>query len=199
MIAVEDVKKKMDASIEALKRELMKIRTGRASLALLDGVRVNAYGSLMPLAQVGTLTVPESSTIAIKPWDPKMLPMIEKAILASDLGLTPANDGHVVRLSIPPLTGERRAELVKQVKKIGESYKVAVRNVRRDTNDALKKLKKDKEISEDEMTRLQDEIQKSTDACIATIDTLTDGAGTRQGETKPNNYEIGRASCRERV
>ena len=172
MIAVEDVKKKMDASIEALKRELMKIRTGRASLALLDGVRVNAYGSLMPLAQVGTLTVPESRTIAIKPWDPKMLPMIEKAILASDLGLTPANDGHVVRLSIPPLTGERRAELVKQVKKIGESYKVAVRNVRRDTNDALKKLKKDKEISEDEMTRLQDEIQKSTDACIATIDTV---------------------------
>ena len=172
MIAVEDVKKKMDASIEALKRELMKIRTGRASLALLDGVRVNAYGSLMPLAQVGTLTVPESSIIAIKPWDPKMLPMIEKAILASDLGLTPANDGHVVRLSIPPLTGERRAELVKQVKKIGESYKVAVRNVRRDTNDALKKLKKDKEISEDEMTRLQDEIQKSTDACIATIDTV---------------------------
>lgn len=172
MIAVEDVKKKMDASIEALKRELMKIRTGRASLALLNGVRVNAYGSLMPLAQVGTLTVPESSTIAIKPWDPKMLPMIEKAILASDLGLTPANDGHVVRLSIPPLTGERRAELVKQVKKIGESYKVAVRNVRRDTNDALKKLKKDKEISEDEMTRLQDEIQKSTDACIATIDTV---------------------------
>ena len=162
----------MDASIEALKRELMKIRTGRASLALLDGVRVNAYGSLMPLAQVGTLTVPESSTIAIKPWDFKMLPMIEKAILASDLGLTPANDGHVVRLSIPPLTGERRAELVKQVKKIGESYKVAVRNVRRDTNDALKKLKKDKEISEDEMTRLQDEIQKSTDACIATIDTV---------------------------
>ena len=101
-----------------------------------------------------------------------MLPMIEKAILASDLGLTPANDGHVVRLSIPPLTGERRAELVKQVKKIGESYKVAVHNVRRDTNDALKKLKKDKEISEDEMTRLQDEIQKSTDACIATIDTV---------------------------
>ena len=101
MIAVENVRKKMDASIEALKRELMKIRTGRASLALLDGVRVNAYGSLMPLAQVGTLTVPESSTIAIKPWNPKMLPIIEKAILASDLGLTPANDGHVVRLSIP--------------------------------------------------------------------------------------------------
>ena len=118
------------------------------------------------------MTVPESSTIAIKPWDPKMLPMIEKAILASDLGLTPANDGHVVRLSIPPLTGERRAELVKQVKKIGESYKVAVRNVRRDTNDALKKLKKDKEISEDDQKRSEAEVQKITDKEIAAIDQL---------------------------
>lgn len=172
MVSVEDVKKKMETSIEALKRELSKIRTGRASLALLDGIKVNAYGSNLPLAQVGTMTVPENNMIAIKPWDPKMLPMIEKAILASDLGLTPANDGHVVRLTIPPLTGERRAELVKQVKKIGEGYKVAVRNVRRDFNDALKKQKKNKEISEDDMSRLQDEIQKATDACIADIDAI---------------------------
>ena len=172
MVSVEDVKKKMVTSIEALKRELSKIRTGRASLALLDGIKVNAYGSNLPLAQVGTMTVPENNMIAIKPWDPKMLPMIEKAILASDLGLTPANDGHVVRLTIPPLTGERRAELVKQVKKIGEGYKVAVRNVRRDFNDALKKQKKNKEISEDDMSRLQDEIQKATDACIADIDAI---------------------------
>ena len=172
MVSVEDVKKKMETSIEALKRELSKIRTGRASLALLDGIKVNAYGSNLPLAQVGTMTVPENNMIAIKPWDPKMLPMIEKAILASDLGLTPANDGHVVRLTIPPLTGERRAELVKQVKKIGEGYKVAIRNVRRDFNDALKKQKKNKEISEDDMSRLQDEIQKATDACIADIDAI---------------------------
>ena len=143
MIDVKDVKDKMEASIEALKRELVKIRTGRASLALLEGIKVNAYGSIMPIAQVGTMTIPENNMIAIKPWDPQVLGMIEKAILASDLGLTPANDGHVIRLTIPPLTGERRAELVKQVKKIGEEYKVAVRNVRRDTNDVLKKLKKD--------------------------------------------------------
>ena len=146
MLDVKDVKDKMEASIEALKRELQKIRTGRASLALLDGIKVNAYGSQMPIAQVGTMTIPENNMIAIKPWDPQTLAMIEKAILASDLGLTPANDGSVIRLTIPPLTGERRAELVKQVKKIGEEYKVAVRNVRRDSNDVLKKLKKDKEI-----------------------------------------------------
>ena len=170
MITVKEVKDKMDAGLEALKRELSKIRTGRASLALLDGIKVNAYGSPMPIAQCAALTVPENNLIAIKPWDPKTLAAIEKAIRASDLGLTPANDGQVIRLTIPPLTGERRAELVKQVKKIGENYKVAARNVRRDTNDALKKLKKDKEISEDEASRLQDEIQKATDAAISAID-----------------------------
>lgn len=175
MIDVKDVKDKMEASIEALKRELVKIRTGRASLALLEGIKVNAYGSVMPIAQVGTMTIPENNMIAIKPWDPQTLSMIEKAILASDLGLTPANDGHVIRLTIPPLTGERRAELVKQVKKIGEEYKVAVRNVRRDTNDALKKLKKDKEISEDDMFRLQEETQKATDSYITTIDGIIEG------------------------
>lgn len=175
MIHVKDVREKMEAGIEALKKELTKIRTGRASLALLDGIRVNAYGSQMPIAQVGTMTIPENNMIAIKPWDPQMLSMIEKAILASDLGLTPANDGNIIRLTIPPLTGERRAELVKQVKKIGEEYKVAVRNVRRDTNDALKKLKKDKEISEDEMFRLQEETQKATDSFIATIDGIIEG------------------------
>lgn len=175
MIDVKDVKDKMEASIEALKRELLKIRTGRASLALLEGIKVNAYGSVMPIAQVGTMTIPENNMIAIKPWDPQTLSMIEKAILASDLGLTPANDGHVIRLTIPPLTGERRAELVKQVKKIGEEYKVAVRNVRRDTNDALKKLKKDKEISEDDMFRLQEETQKATDSYITTIDSIVEG------------------------
>ena len=153
----------------------MKIRTGRASLALLEGIKVNAYGSTMPIEQVGTMTIPENNMIAIKPWDPQVLSMIEKAILASDLGLTPANDGHVIRLTIPPLTGERRTELVKQVKKIGEEYKVAVRNVRRDSNEALKKLKKDKEISEDDMFRLQEETQKATDSYITKIDAIVEG------------------------
>ena len=175
MIEVKDVKDKMEASIEALKRELVKIRTGRASLALLEGIKVNAYGSTMPIEQVGTMTIPENNMIAIKPWDPQVLSMIEKAILASDLGLTPANDGHVIRLTIPPLTGERRTELVKQVKKIGEEYKVAVRNVRRDSNEALKKLKKDKEISEDDMFRLQEETQKATDSYITKIDAIVEG------------------------
>ena len=175
MIDVKDVKDKMEASIVALKRELVKIRTGRASLALLEGIKVNAYGSTMPIEQVGTMTIPENNMIAIKPWDPQVLSMIEKAILASDLGLTPANDGHVIRLTIPPLTGERRTELVKQVKKIGEEYKVAVRNVRRDSNEALKKLKKDKEISEDDMFRLQEETQKATDSYITKIDAIVEG------------------------
>ncbi len=175
MMDVKEVKGKMDASIDALKRELMRIRTGRASLALLEGIKVNAYGSQMPIDQVGTMTVPENNMIAIKPWDPQVLSAIEKAILASDLGLTPANDGQAIRLTIPPLTGERRAELVKQVKKIGEEYKVAVRNVRRDSNDTLKKLKKDKEISEDDLFRLQEDIQKATDSYIATIDSIVEG------------------------
>lgn len=172
---IEQLKGKMDASIEAFKRELIKIRTGRASLSLLDGVMVDAYGAQMPMEQVGTMTIPEPSMIAIKPWDPQMLPAIEKAILASDLGLTPANDGNVIRLSIPPLTEERRKELVKQVKKIGEEFKVAIRNVRREANDTLKKQKKDKEISEDDMFRLQDEAQKATDEFIKQVDEIVSG------------------------
>lgn len=172
---IQQMNSKMEASIDAFKRELVKIRTGRASLALLDGVKVDAYGSQMPMDQVGTLTIPESSMIAIKPWDPQMLPAIEKAILASDLGLTPANDGNVIRLSIPPLTEERRKELVKQVKKIGEEFKVAIRNVRREANDSLKKMKKDKEISEDDMFRFQDDAQKATDDFIKEVDKIVSG------------------------
>ncbi|MBM9511207.1 ribosome recycling factor [Desulfogranum marinum] len=172
---IQQMNSKMEASIDAFKRELVKIRTGRASLALLDGVKVDAYGSQMPMDQVGTLTIPESSMIAIKPWDPQMLPAIEKAILASDLGLTPANDGNVIRLNIPPLTEERRKELVKQVKKIGEEFKVAIRNVRREANDSLKKMKKEKEISEDDMFRLQDDAQKATDDFIKEVDKIVSG------------------------
>jgi ribosome recycling factor len=117
---IDQLHEKMASSIDALKRDLVKIRTGRASLSLLDGIKVNAYGSPMPMDQVGTLTIPENNMIAIKPWDPQLLPAIDKAILASGLGLTPQSDGNVVRLVIPPLTGERRKELVKQVNKIGE-------------------------------------------------------------------------------
>jgi ribosome recycling factor len=172
---IDQLKGKMTSSIEALKRDLVKIRTGRASLSLLDGIKVNAYGAQTPIDQVGTLTIPENNMIAIKPWDPQLLPAIDKAILASGLGLTPQSDGNVVRLTIPPLTGERRKELVKQVKKIGEEYKVAIRNVRRDTNESLKKLKKDKAVSEDEMFRLQEDAQKMTDGYISQVDEITAG------------------------
>jgi ribosome recycling factor len=172
---IVQLKEKMASSIDALKRELVKIRTGRASLSLLDGIKVKAYGSQVTMDQVGSMTIPENNMIVIKPWDPQVLPAIEKAILASGLGLTPASDGNVVRLTIPPLTGERRKDLVKQVKKISEEYKVAIRNVRRDSIETLKKLKKDKEISEDEMFRLQDEAQKVTDGFISQVDEIAGG------------------------
>jgi len=172
---IEQLKEKMASSIDALKRELVKIRTGRASLSLLDGIKVKAYGSQMSIDQVGTMTIPENNMVVIKPWDPQVLPAIEKAILASGLGLTPQSDGNVVRLTIPPLTGERRKELVKQIKKIGEEYKIAVRNVRRDSIETLKKLKKDKEISEDEQFRLQEEAQKVTDGFISQVDEIAGG------------------------
>jgi len=172
---ISQLKEKMASSVDALKRELVKIRTGRASLSLLDGIKVKAYGSQVSMDQVGSMTIPESNMIVIKPWDPQVLPVIEKAILASGLGLTPASDGHVVRLTIPPLTGERRKDLVKQIKKISEEYKVAIRNVRRDSIETLKKLKKDKEISEDEMFRLQEEAQKVTDGFISQVDEVAGG------------------------
>ena len=164
---------KMEKSVETFKNELAKVRTGRASLALVDGIQVDAYGSSLPLNQVGTLTIPESRMIAIQPWDPQMLPAIEKAILKSDIGLTPVSDGKVVRLNIPQLTEERRKELVKQVKKIAEEFRVAVRNVRREAIDQLKKQKKDKEISEDDLFKLQDEAQSETDSYIKQIDDIT--------------------------
>ncbi len=172
---VDEAKEKMEARIEALKRDLTRIRTGRASVSLLDGIRVDAYGSQLPVDQVATMTIPESRMIVIQPWDPQMLPLIEKAILASDVGLTPANDGKVLRLSIPQLTEERRKELVKQVKKIAEEFKVGVRNDRREANDAFKKQKNDKELSEDDMFRSQDEVQQITDNFIKQIDEIAAG------------------------
>ena len=166
---------KMESSVDALRRELVKIRTGRASLSLLDGISVEAYGSKMPLNQVATVTIPESRMIAIQPWDPQMLAVIEKAIYSSDLGLTPANDGKIIRLPIPQLTEDRRKDLVKQIKKISEEFKVAVRNVRREANDMLKNMKKEKEISEDDMFNLQDQAQKETDNFIKKIDEISAG------------------------
>lgn len=169
---IETMKEKMEKSLEAYRRELTKIRTGRASLSLLDGIKVEAYGSTMPLNQVATLTIPESRLIAIQPWDPQLLGVIEKAIFKSDLGLNPVNDGKIIRISIPQLSEERRKDLVKQVKKISEEYRVAIRNSRREAIDALKKQKNDKEISEDDMFKLQDEAQKETDQFVQRIDEI---------------------------
>jgi len=168
-----EMSEKMEKSVDAFKSELSKVRTGRASVALLDGIMVNAYGSTMPLNQVGTMTIPESRMIAIQPWDPQMVPAIEKAILKSDIGLTPISDGKIIRLNIPQLTEERRRDLVKQVKRVAEEFRVAVRNFRREAIDVLKKLKKDKEISEDDLFRLQEEAQSETDSYVKQIDEIS--------------------------
>jgi len=165
---------KMEKSVGSFKNELSKVRTGRASISLLDGISVDAYGSPMPMNQVATMTIPESRMIAIQPWDPQMVPAIEKAIMASNLGLAPANDGKVIRLTIPQLTEERRKELVKQVRKVAEEFRVAIRNVRREAIDTLKKQKKDKEISEDDLFKLQDDAQKETDTYVKQIDSVTE-------------------------
>jgi len=168
-----EMEDKMEKSLDAFRHELTKVRTGRASLALLEGISVNAYGSVMPLNQVGSMTIPENRMIVISPWDPQMLPAIEKAILKSDVGLTPANDGKIIRLSIPQLTEERRKELVKHVKKIAEEIRVAIRNIRREAIEVLKKQKKDKELSEDDLFKLQDEAQHKTDSVMKLIDSIT--------------------------
>jgi len=167
---VQEAADKMQKSMEAFKHDLTKIRTGRASLAILDGVKVDAYGSAMPLNQVGTLTIPESRMIVIQPWDPQLLTAVEKAIQKSDLGLTPISDGKLIRINIPQLTEERRKEMVKRVKKIAEEYRVAIRNLRRESIDRLKKQKESKEISEDELFRLQDEVQNVTDKFVKKVD-----------------------------
>jgi len=168
----EESKDRMAKSITALKNELKRVRTGRASISLLDGIRVDYYGTLTPLSQMASISVPESRLITIQPWDVSVIKEIEKAILKSDLGLTPSSDGKIVRISIPPLTEQRRKELVKVVSKICEEYKVAVRGIRRDSNELLKGLKKDGDISEDESFKGQDQIQKITDEYIKTIDTI---------------------------
>jgi len=163
----------MASTLAALKREFMRIRTGRASTALLDGIKVNCYDAQMPLDQVASLSVPESRLITIKPWDQSIIGEIEKSILKSELGLTPANDGKIIRISIPPLTEERRRELAKLARKMAEESKIAVRNHRREANELLKELKNDKEISEDDLHRLQGEVQGVTDEFIKKIDAAT--------------------------
>lgn len=171
---IADVKSNANAgmkkALEAFKRDLSKVRTGRASLSVLDDVRVDYYGTPTPLNQVGTMAVPEPRLITIQPWEKNLIGEIEKAILKADLGLNPSSDGQVVRLVFPPLTEERRKEMVKQVKRMGEDAKVAVRNVRRDANDTLKKLEKDKEITEDDLKRGEKEVQEVTDDYVARVD-----------------------------
>ncbi|MCM0084285.1 ribosome recycling factor [Geomonas sp. Red32] len=160
----------MDKTIEALRKDFQKIRTGRATTALLDDVRVDFYGNPSPLSQVATLAVPEARTITIQPWDNKMIAPIEKAILNANLGLTPANDGKLIRLSLPPLTEERRKDIVKGLKRDAEDSKVALRNIRRDAIDQLKKLEKEKQISEDDLKRAEKDVQDSTNSHVAKID-----------------------------
>jgi len=168
----QEAREKMDKSISSLNGELKKIRTGRASLGLLDDVRVEYYGTLTPLNQLATLSVPESRLITIQPWDVSSINSIEKAILKSNLGLTPSNDGKIIRITIPPLTEQRRKDIVKQVNKICEDYRVAVRNIRREANDMLKQLKKDGDASEDDVFKAQEDIQKLTDNHIKDIDNI---------------------------
>ncbi len=160
----------MDKAIETMKKDFTKVRTGRASVSLLDDVRVDYYGTPTPLNQLGTLAIPEPRLITIQPWEKKLLPEIEKAIFKADLGLTPSSDGQLIRMAIPPLTEDRRKEMVKMLKRMAEDTKVAVRNIRRDANDAVKKLAKDKEISEDDAKRVEKEIQDLTDKFVARAD-----------------------------
>ncbi len=167
---IADMKAHMDKSVDALRREYQKVRTGRATTGLLDDIKVEYYGNPSPLSQVATLAVPESRTITIQPWEAKLIPVIEKAIMNANLGFTPANDGKTIRISLPPLTEERRKDIVKMLKKMAEDTKVAVRNIRREGIDSLKKLEKDKQISEDDLKRAEKEVQDVTNASVAKID-----------------------------
>jgi len=161
----------MEKALAALKRELSTLRAGRATPALLDRVQAEYYGAMTPVNQLGSITTPDSRTLVIQPWDKTALSAIEKAILKSDVGLTPASDGNIIRLVVPPLTEERRADLVKMTKKFGEEAKVAIRNIRRDANDEIKKKEK-ADISEDESRRHQDDVQKLTDRYVAEVDKI---------------------------
>ena len=171
---LQETKERMAKSEKAFERELSKVRTGRASQSILDNVLVDYYGSQTPLPQMATVSVPESRLITVKPWDGSVINQVEKAILAANLGLTPSNDGKLIRISIPPLTEERRKEIVKSVAKTCEDYKVAVRNIRRDSNEMLKELQKDGDISEDDSFKGQKLVQDATDEAIKKLDVIFD-------------------------
>lgn len=162
----------MDKAVKALKKEMTKVRTGRASTALLDDVRVDYYGVPTPLNQVATLSIPEARLITVQPWEKNLLPAIEKSIFKADIGLTPSSDGTLIRLPVPALTEERRLEMVKLIKRMAEDARISVRNARRDANDNLKMLEKEKEITEDDLKRSEKDVQQLTDEFIAAIDTL---------------------------
>jgi ribosome recycling factor len=168
--AIKDAKGRMDKTIEALRNELAKIRTGKATTVLLDSIRVDYYGNMVPLNQVGNVSVLDAHTLSITPWEKQMVQVVDKAILEANLGLNPISDGTNLKIPIPPLNEERRKELVKLVRKFGEESKVAIRNVRRDANDHLKKEQKDKKMSEDQMHDAEGEVQKLTDEHIKLID-----------------------------
>lgn len=169
---IKQGEEKMIKTIESLQKEFSTIRTGKANPSILNNVQVEYWGMMTPLIQVGTISVPDAQTIMIKPYDKSVLKNLEKAILTADLGFNPINDGDVIRIPIPPLTEEVRKNLTKDVKKIAENNKIAIRNIRRDILEQIKKLEKDSLISEDELKRYSDEVQKLTDKFIANIDTL---------------------------
>ncbi len=170
----KDIRQRMKKSLDKCEKELRGIRTGRASTALLEEIKVEYYGVPTPLKQLATLTVPEPRTVLIQPWDKSVAKDIEKAIRSSDLGLNPTSDGNVIRVNFPPLTEERRKQLVKVVRKIAEEYRIAIRNIRRDGNDEVKEMEKEKMISEDEAKKALKEIQKITDEFIKAIDELVE-------------------------
>ena len=174
---IQKYEEKMKKTLASLEAELTTIRAGRANPHILDKLTVDYYGSPTPLQQVANITVPEARMIQIQPWESSLIKGIEKAILTSDLGLNPNNDGKIIRLIFPELTEERRKELVKDIKKKGEAAKVAVRNIRRDANDAYKKLKKEEDVSEDEIKELEDKIQKLTDKYIKDVDAAVENKG----------------------
>lgn len=171
---IKDYNDKMQKTIDHLESEFATIRAGRANPHVLDKIRVDYYGTPTPVQQVGNISIPEPRIIVIQPWEKSLLKEIEKAIQMSDIGINPTNDGQVIRLVFPELTEERRKELVKDVKKKGEADKVAIRNIRRDGNDAFKKLAKSEDVSEDEIKQLEDELQKLTDKFIKTVDDMVD-------------------------
>ncbi|MCP3098735.1 ribosome recycling factor [Myxococcus sp. K15C18031901] len=169
---VADLKGRIDKTLEDLKRELGKVRTGRASTAILDNIRVDYYGTPTPLSGVASVSAPEPRLIIIKPWEKSVLKEIEKALREANLGINPMNDGEMIRLPFPPLTEERRKDIAKQVKTKGEDHKVAIRNIRRDANEVIKAQLKDKKITEDDQKRISEKVQKETDAGVAQVDQI---------------------------